>query len=352
MWPFKAKTEVRAAPSGYTDMLVAALQAQAAGGDSSPAATGAVEAACAVISRALSAASVENAGPFANALTPAMLGMAGRALVVRGECAFLIETGGGMPELLPCASWDVTGGDPRPAAWTYRVDLAGPSGTSTRQASGADVVHFRWSCDPAQPWRGVSPIARAGLTGRALAAAETAIGNEAKGPHGHLMAVGDQLPPEAATALHGKITGLKGGLALLETQASWSAMGPQSAPKRDWAAERIGFNAPESLNAAAAMAARGILGAVGIPPALFEAKGDGSGQREAWRRTLHGTLAPLAKILETELRAKLEQPRLAINMDPLHASDISGRARAFGSLVKGGMDVTEAARLSGLLSED
>ena len=34
------------------------------------------------------------------------------------------------------------------------------------------------------------------------------------------------------------------------------------------------------------------------------------------------------------------------------ASDISGRARAFGSMVKGGMDIPKAAALSGLLLEE
>ena len=40
------------------------------------------------------------------------------------------------------------------------------------------------------------------------------------------------------------------------------------------------------------------------------------------------------------------------SFEALFASDITGRARAFGSLVQGGMDVEDAANLTGLISEE
>ena len=45
---------------------------------------------------------------------------------------------------------------------------------------------------------------------------------------------------------------------------------------------------------------------------------------------------------------------VAVSFDftQLAASDISGRARAFGSLVKGGMPMAEAAAVSGILIDD
>ena len=50
-----------------------------------------------------------------------------------------------------------------------------------------------------------------------------------------------------------------------------------------------------------------------------------------------------------ELREKLNEPELTLNFDALMASDLQGRARAFQSLVGGGMDVERAATLSGML---
>ena len=43
---------------------------------------------------------------------------------------------------------------------------------------------------------------------------------------------------------------------------------------------------------------------------------------------------------------------LALNFDALFAADLSGRARAFQSMVGGGMDVAKAAALSGLTEQE
>ena len=71
-----------------------------------------------------------------------------------------------------------------------------------------------------------------------------------------------------------------------------------------------------------------------------------------WRQFLFGSLAPVAKRVEEEFQSKLEIPDLRFEFDALRASDLTGRARAFQSLVGGGMDVEKAAPLSGLLSEN
>ena len=76
--------------------------------------------------------------------------------------------------------------------------------------------------------------------------------------------------------------------------------------------------------------------------------GDAAGQRESWRRFLHGSVQPLAELLAVELADKLAVPGLRLGFDALFASDLSGRARAFGSLVQGGMEADRAARLAGL----
>ena len=53
-------------------------------------------------------------------------------------------------------------------------------------------------------------------------------------------------------------------------------------------------------------------------------------------------------MVEAELTEKLETP-VRLDWSELRASDITGRARAFQSLVGSGMDVAKASALSGLL---
>lgn len=88
----------------------------------------------------------------------------------------------------------------------------------------------------------------------------------------------------------------------------------------------------------------------GVPVELAEL-GQGTAAREAWRRFLHATVDPLGKLIAEELSEKFEFP-VSLNFDTLMASDISGRARAFQSMVGGGMDITKAAALSGLMTEE
>lgn len=62
-------------------------------------------------------------------------------------------------------------------------------------------------------------------------------------------------------------------------------------------------------------------------------------------------LQPLAGIIRQELAEKLDAP-IGLNLDRLFAADLSGRARAFQSLVGGGMDPGKAAGLAGLMESE
>ena len=53
--------------------------------------------------------------------------------------------------------------------------------------------------------------------------------------------------------------------------------------------------------------------------------GDAAGQRESWRRFLHGSVQPLGDLLAGELAVKLDVPGLRLTFDRLMASDLSGR---------------------------
>ena len=70
--------------------------------------------------------------------------------------------------------------------------------------------------------------------------------------------------------------------------------------------------------------------------------------REAWRLALFGVLSPLGKMVESELQDKLEDT-VTLSWQELRASDLSGRARAFQSMVNGGMSVTDAVSVAGLM---
>ena len=130
------------------------------------------------------------------------------------------------------------------------------------------------------------------------------------------------------------------------TSHGWGE-GPSAAPQMDWKPNRLGANPPASLAMLRSDSGQAVLAACGCSADLFM-PGDASGQRESWRRFLHGSVQPLGDLLAGELAVKLDEPGLALDFNRLFASDLSGRARAYGSLVKGGMDADRAARLAGL----
>ena len=66
---------------------------------------------------------------------------------------------------------------------------------------------------------------------------------------------------------------------------------------------------------------------------------------------MHATIAPLGRIVGEELTRKFETD-VSLSFDSLFAADLAGRARAFQSLVGGGMDVSKAAALAGLLEAE
>ena len=64
-----------------------------------------------------------------------------------------------------------------------------------------------------------------------------------------------------------------------------------------------------------------------------------------------GSLVPVGAILEAVLQSKLDRS-IRLDFETLYASDISGRTRAFHSMINGGMDVAQAASLAGLMEAD
>ena len=342
--------------TSYTDAVVASIVARATGGNpANVLQTGAVEAASALVGRAFASATLNPAMP---AVTPAILGIVGREVIRRGECVFAIDVD---PEtglrLTPAASWDISGG-PSPESWTYRVDLSAPGGTVSRVVSGAGVVHVRPYVEPSAPWRGISPIGAASLTARLLSETESALADESSGTRGHVLpmpqgnagADDDDDADDSLSKLQTDIAGLRGRTTIVETSSAGWGEGRGAAPQSDWKPQRLGANPPDALRQLRGDAEQCLLGAMGVPVELISARSDGAAVREAWRRFAHSTLAPLGEHVAAEFASKLDAPGLALDFSALFASDVTGRARAFNSMVQGGMDVERAATLSGLLA--
>ena len=348
-WPW-SKPETR--ESSYTDSLVANILSQASGEIlAKPAATGALEASASIVARCFAAADVQGPDQFVAALGPSTLSMIGRALIRQGEILFAIEAANGSVSLLPAASWDVTG-DAAPASWAYRLTCSAPSNLVTLEpvpASG--MVHIRLQADPEQPWRGVSPLASAALAGRLSAETAMALADEASGPRGQLLPTPVDGGDPTIAALKSDIRSLRGKLALVEsTSSGWAADGAAQRPRGDWEARRIGAAPPAPLVALADLASREVFAACGIPLSVVTVA-EGTGQREGFRRLLHSTIGPMARIVESELSTKFEAD-IRLGFDSLFAADLSGRARAFQSLVNAGMATDKAAALAGLLQVD
>ena len=145
------------------------------------------------------------------------------------------------------------------------------------------------------------------------------------------------------------ISGLRGKTALVESTANeWGLGDSRTSPRKDWMGSRLGANPPRELVQLHQVATAEILAACGVPPELVSGE-QGTSQREAWRRFLFGTVAPLGRVIEAELRTKLD-PGISITWDELRASDLQGRARAWRSLVgnEAGFDPDVAAGIAGL----
>ena len=114
---------------------------------------------------------------------------------------------------------------------------------------------------------------------------------------------------------------------------------------------RFGAEPPAALVNLADYASREVIAAVGLHSGLWGGAGGAATVREAWRLALFGVLSPLGRLAETELRSKLDSD-VTLNWQELRASDLSGRARAFQSMVTAGMEVSQAVSIAGLMVDD
>ena len=342
-WPW-SRPEIRS--ESYTDLIVQARIDSASGTTSSVRAIAALEVASGLWARSLAAASVEPASAALAGLSASTLSDIGTQLCRHGEALYTMSVEGGRVVLHPVASFFVQG-DYDPRTWRYQVTQSGPTSTTTRRLTADEVLHVRLSCDPSEPWRGRSPMSRCPETAALASALETRLAEEAGGPVGSFLSVPEGSNPDGDTLadLRSGVASAKGYPVLHETVVKGSG-DPGGAPHGDLRPTRFGAAWPAAVADLRDPIGQSIMLACGIPTALVS-NSDGTAAREGLRRFLTTTIRPVARIIETELRAKLD-PTAELTFSELAAADITGKARAVGSLVKAGISIEDARAVAGL----
>ena len=346
-WPWKKQAPVETRQeASYSDLVLRAIIDGALGTQGAdPLKGAAAEIAAGLYARAFTLA--EGGGVY---FTPEVLAWVGRSLIRSGEAILLIDPG---EPLVPVVSASITGGADE-ASWRYEVERVGPSGTQRITAPSSAIVHVRYATSPAAPWKGIAPLQFATVTGELAAGLERALAWEAGANVGYVLpAPDDPEDTDAEDALTAKLANLKGRMAIVQSmQAQAPTLG--AAPQTDWKPQRLGANPPQSLVDLQFASLSSMLALQGVPPALAGvslAAVAPAASREAWRQFLHGSVAPLATLVGAEAGRKLGMA-VSLSFDRLFASDLQGRARAFQSMVGGGMEPGKAAGLAGLMEAE
>ena len=351
MWPFKKSYEKRDSGGDFSDAVVRLIEAQAAGTAADASSTAAIEAVAGALSRAFASARVEGPAWVEEAVSPSFLAQVGRDLIRNGDSMHVIRVRDRV-QLIPASSWHWEGNH-NPDSWTVRATAYGPSTSKTWHLPASAVVFVRWGGTPGQPYVGTGPTSWAHTTAKLQAETERSLANESAGPLAQMISIpndgGDGGDSDPLRQLKADIAGAKGKAVLLETtQAGWD-QGRAAAPQRDWSSTRLGPHPPASMIQLSKDAYQRVISACGASVALFD-DSDGTSKREALRQFHLGTVRPMARLLETELSAKLETDvRLVFD---LYSVDLAGRAQAFQKLVAGGVAVNEAIVAVGLMVSD
>ncbi|MDE0679589.1 MAG: hypothetical protein OXI11_05140 [Gammaproteobacteria bacterium] len=314
----------------YSDIVTNALL-DAAMDTAGDAYISALETSAGALSRAFTAAIVTGAG---GAISPWVMAQIGRGLVEAGESVWHRV---GM-RLERVDNYDF------PGRTITRYNLNMTDGRVI-QADASRVLHVRWNVN-IHNGRGLGPLMQARALRTMMQRLEESMSDELSAAVGYLLPIPDDGQSENVQALRDQIAALKGKIAVIETARAGWGQGPAQGPRRELDLQRLGPNIPASSVDLYQAARNAVFAACGYPVALVGIE-DGTAQREAWRRYLHGTVAPLGRLVVEA--AGMAGLNISIAWDNLFASDIQGRARAFQSLVASGMSLERAAAASGIL---
>ena len=321
---------------GYTEVVTNALL-EAATDTASNAYVAGLEIAAGQLSRAFISARVD--GPGMSAFNPVVMASIGRRLVESGEAVYYREG----RRFTPASEYNIL------PSGQYQLTFTS-MGLTQRQVifPPERVFHVRWNFDLTTR-RGISPLSNARTLRTLMQRLENALATESNAAIGYLLPVPSDGQSKAVEQLKQDLQELNGRIAVIETTRGGWGEGGGAAPRRDFELARMGPAYPDGNVELFSRARDTILAACGYPVSLMD-RSDGTAQREGWRRYLHGTVAPLGRLVETE-SARIGLP-VTLDWDALFASDVQGRARAFQSLVQGGMPLEAAAAASGILIAD
>ena len=209
----------------------------------------------------------------------------------------------------------------------------------------SEVLHFKWACSPLRPWKGIGPLQAGSDTAKTLGRLESNAGDESAIPSGFILPV--YSTPEQGSEIERAIQKSRAKLKVIANniQGWLSAGGTSKQSGGSGNPVRIGPTFTSGLVDLRRDTSLSVFSACGIPSELAS-QGEGTSAREAWRRFLHGTLQPIADQIAVEASSKLGTD-ISISFDKLFASDLSGRARAFQSMVGGGMTTGSSAEFVG-----
>ena len=334
-WPW-SRPEVR---HSYTDQIIAQLLASATGA-SDGGALAAIETAARWWGSGLASATIKPSEIELAAITPSVLDTIGRSLCRSGESLHIIDVRAGRVTLTPVSLWEVHGSED-PATWTYRCTVSGPDVTRLVTLPSASVLHFKYAAHPARPWAGRSPMALAVDTARAAGLLEHATSEEFSFVQRQLLS------PRRNQGDYGMVDSLTPELIakVVKSFSDHTGSGAMIVPG-DLEPKRLGPEPPDSFALLRDRFEQSIYSSCGIPPALLAPQGTGTAMREAFRQVLHSLLKPLGSLVVEEIREKLH-PEAALDFSAMRAGDISGSARALGSLVTAGLTPKSAAQIVG-----
>ena len=329
--PFK-KSEPVTEDRTYTSLVTADIEA-AARGHTIPSV---FQLAANVISSAFAVARVTVQGADLYELNSVQLANIGRELVLSGESLYT-EYGG---ELRDVKDYEILSNG------AYRVHVVGTKKPLVRNAN--KVLHIRFWMDK-NTLRGVSLSSTIPIIRDTLLRMENAFYAEAGTPTGYLLPVPADGDEETLAGLRKVLSDLDGRLALVRSTRSGWDTGREHAPRREFEPQRLGMNFSTDNREMYKELNQYVLAMFGVPVDIVYGGQDG-GQRESWRRFLHGTVNPLGLRI-VDAYSDIGIPA-HISFEDLFASDITGRARAFGSLVQGGMDIEQAAMVTGVIQDE
>ena len=341
MWPFNKPVGVE--DRAYTEAITEARISAAEGTDVDVSGLAVREIAAGLYARAFAQADVSGTPVL---LPEDTLALVGRMLAERGACVLYLGDG----EPVPASSWDIGGSSINPLSWRYRLTLPFPGGSKGKHANALDVLHFRINATAARPWEGRSPFAVAKDTAKLAFRAENALCSEMNTPVGGVLPVPSSLAQPTRDSLGTTIRGLKGAFVPLESTRDGLASTGNVGGAREYAATRYKPEPDDATIKVWSESTQSLLAAAGIPVELAT-NAEGSSTREAWRRFLHSTIDPMGRMVVAELRRKLTGSPV-VSFDRLFASDLSGRARAFQSMIGGGLSLQQAAIHAGLTDVD